>query len=108
MLVPISWVKNYVEIPENESLKELADKLTMTGSKVEDIKVLREEISKVVVGKILSIDPHPNADKLTVCQVDIGSEIIQVVTGAGNIETGQLVPVALHGARLPGGVTFKK
>ena len=108
MLVPISWVKDYVEIPENESLKELADKLTMTGSKVEDIKVLREEISKVVVGKILSIDPHPNADKLTVCQVDTGSEIIQVVTGAGNIETGQLVPVALHGARLPGGVTIKK
>jgi phenylalanyl-tRNA synthetase beta chain len=62
----------------------------------------------VVVGKILKIISHPNADKLVVCQVDIGKEVIQIVTGAPNVEVGQFVPVALDGALLPGGIKIKK
>jgi phenylalanyl-tRNA synthetase beta chain len=85
MLLPINWVKNYVDI--DMDIKELADRMTMTGSKVEG---------------------HPDADKLVVCQVDVGTEKIQVVTGAPNVAAGQLIPVAVHGARLPGGVTIKR
>ena len=89
-------------------MKELADKLTMTGSNVEDIITLREEISGVVVGKLLSVESHPNADKLLVCKVDVGTETVQIVTGADNVAPGRLVPVALHGARLPGDITIKR
>jgi len=106
MLLPINWVKDYVEIDVNS--KKLAEMLTMTGSKAEEVIVLREDVSNVVVGKILSVEPHPNADKLLICKVDVGKEIIQVVTGAKNVAAGQLVPVALHGAKLPGGITIKR
>ncbi|MFY9295842.1 MAG: phenylalanine--tRNA ligase subunit beta [Clostridiales bacterium] len=106
MLVPIKWLKEYVDI--SASTKELANAMTLTGTNVESIKELAKDIDKVVVGRILSINPHPNADKLVVCQVDIGNEVIQIVTGAPNVEEGQLVPVALHGALLPGGVKIKK
>ena len=106
MLLPINWVKDYVEI-DMES-RELADKLTMTGSNAEEVITLREDITNVVVGKILSVEPHPNADKLVVCKVDVGTETIQVVTGADNVAEGQLVPVALHGSTLPGGITIKR
>jgi len=106
MLLPINWVKKYVEV--DMSSKELADKLTMTGSNAEEVITLREGISNVVVGKILSVEPHSNADKLLVCKVDVGTETIQVVTGAGNVAAGQLVPVALHGSKLPGGITIKR
>ena len=106
MLLPINWVKDYVEI--DVSTEELAEMLTMTGSNAEEIISLREEISNVVVGKILSVESHPNADRLLVCKVDVGKEVIQVVTGADNVASGQLVPVALHGAKLPGGITIKR
>jgi len=106
MKVPVNWVKDYTDI--NVSVKELADMMTMTGSKVEEIITLGEDISNVVVGRILSVDRHPDADKLVVCSVDVGQETVQIVTGAPNVEAGQLVPVALHGARLPGGVTIKR
>ena len=106
MLLPINWVKDYVEIGEDTGT--LGDKLTMTGSKVEEITTLRQEIFNVVVGKILSVEPHPNADRLVVCQVDVGTETLQIVTGANNIAVGQRIPLAVHGAKLPGGVTIKK
>ncbi|HBG76577.1 MAG TPA: phenylalanine--tRNA ligase subunit beta, partial [Clostridiales bacterium] len=106
MLLPMNWVKDYVEVEENTGT--LGDQLTMTGSKVEEIITLHQEISNVVVGKILSVEPHPNADRLVVCQVDIGTEALQIVTGANNIAVGQRIPVAVHGAKLPGGVTIKK
>ena len=77
MLLPINWVKDYVEI-DMES-RELADKLTMTGSNAEEVITLREDITNVVVGKILSVEPHPNADKLVVCKVDVGTETIQIL-----------------------------
>ena len=106
MLLPMNWVKDYVEVGEDTGT--LGDQLTMTGSKVEEITTLRQEISNVVVGKILSVEPHPNADRLVVCQGDVGTETLQIVTGANNIAVGQRIPVAVHGAKLPGGVTIKK
>ncbi|HOJ09633.1 MAG TPA: phenylalanine--tRNA ligase subunit beta [Clostridiales bacterium] len=106
MNVPIKWLKEYVDI--NVSVEELCDALTMSGSKVENIEKQGEEISKVVVGKILSIEKHPDADKLLVTKIDTGDETIQVVTGAHNISEGDYVPVALHGSTLPGGIKIKK
>jgi phenylalanyl-tRNA synthetase beta chain len=106
MLLPIDWVKDYVEIDLDS--RELAERLTMTGSNAEEVITLRGDVSNVVVGKILSLEAHPNADKLLVSKVDVGEEIVQIVTGADNVAPGQLIPVALHGAKLPGGVTIKR
>ena len=100
MKVPLNWLKDYVEI--KTSPKEYADALTMTGSKVESVEIQGENISKVVVGRIITLKKHPDADKLQVSGVDIGSEVIQVVTGAQNVSVGDYIPVALHGATLPG------
>lgn len=105
MLVPIKWLKEYVDF--DVTTGELADAMTLTGSNVEGITELGKDIENVVVGRILSIEPHPNADKLVVCKVDVGEEVIQIVTGAPNVEEGQIVPVALDGALLPGGVQIR-
>lgn len=101
MKAPILWLKDYVDI--NVDIKKYAHGLTISGSKVEGVEDLSEAFDKVVVGKILSMDPHPNADKLRIAQVDVGTEILQVVTGAPNVNTGDIIPLALPGAKLPGG-----
>ena len=106
MLVPIKWLKDYVDI--NIDPKEFGDKMTMSGSKVERVEESGKEIDKVVVGKIVKAEKHPDADKLTVTQVDVGSEVIQIVTGATNIKVGDHIPVAVNGASLPGGIKIKK
>ncbi|MGE5630887.1 MAG: phenylalanine--tRNA ligase subunit beta [Caulobacteraceae bacterium] len=106
MLVPIKWLKDYVDIKHNA--KAFADGMTMSGSKVERVEELGKEIENVVVGKILKIERHPDADKLVVGQVDVGNEIIQIVTGATNVREGQYIPVAKNGSTLPGGVKIKK
>ena len=106
MLAPISWLKQYVDIDMKASL--FADKMTMSGSKVEMVEDTGKEISGVVTGKILSIVPHPNAEKLTIVKVDIGTKVLQIVTGAKNIAEGDFVPVATDGAKLPGGVEILK
>lgn len=107
MLVPLRWLKNYVDI--NIDAQEYADKMTMTGSKVEAVDYLGEGIEKVVVGKILEINPHPDADKLIVTKVLVGNdETVQIVTGAKNVNVGDYIPVALSGAKLPGGIKIKK
>ncbi|SHJ61361.1 phenylalanine--tRNA ligase subunit beta [Tepidibacter formicigenes] len=106
MLVPLKWLRDYVDIDINA--QEFADKMTMTGSKVEKVENFGEDIEKVVVGKILEINKHPNADKLIVTKVDIGSEVVQIVTGAKNVKEGDLIPLALVGAKLPGGIKIKK
>lgn len=106
MKAPLKWLKDYVDI--NVTPKEFADAMTMSGSKVEGIEVQGEDISKVVVGKIISIEKHPDADKLQVTKVDIGSEVIQVVTGAKNIQLNDYIPVALAGAMLPGDKKISK
>lgn len=107
MRVPVKWIRDYVDIDINA--KELADMMTMSGTKAETVEYPGEEISNVVVGKIEEITKHPDADKLQVTQINIGKEeLIQIVTGASNISVGDIVPVALHKSTLPGGVKITK
>ena len=106
MKVTINWLKDFVDI--DVTARELADKLVGVGFEVEEIIDPRENIKNVVLGKILSIEKHPDADKLVVCQIDVGSEILQIVTGAHNIAEGDLVPVAKDNSCLPGGKIIKK
>ena len=102
MNIPISWLKEYVDI--NCSLKEFEHKMTMSGSKVEGITPLGQHIKNVVIGKILSVKKHANADKLLVTSIDVGRRNpIQIVTGASNIFEGAYVPVALDGSVLADG-----
>ncbi|QXM06350.1 phenylalanine--tRNA ligase subunit beta [Crassaminicella indica] len=107
MFVPVEWLKQYVDI-ENIDIKDLRDGLVMSGSNVETVEYLGERINKIVVGKILEIKKHPNAEKLVVTQVDVGDEVIQIVTGATNVEEGQYIPVILNGGRLPDGTKIKR
>ncbi len=107
MRVSLKWLREYVDI--NVSPEELAEKLTLSGLAVEGIHRPGEGIIKVCTGKITDISPHPNADKLVICQVSTGEEnIVQIVTGATNIKTGDVVPVALEGAKLAGDLVIKK
>lgn len=102
MLAPYEWMKEYAAITSDP--QQLADKMIMIGDGVEGIEYLGEQIENVVVGRIVSIVKHPNADKLVICQLDIGKEEpIQIVTGATNVFEGAYVPVAVAPALLPGG-----
>lgn len=107
MKVPVKWLKDYVDVDIDS--KDLADALTLSGSKVEEVITAGDEIQNVVTGKLMKIEPHPDAEKLVVCQLDIGEdELLQIVTGANNMKENDIVPVALHGSSLPGGVKIKK
>lgn len=107
MKVPVNWLKDYVKI--DITGKELGDKLTLSGSKVEEVITTGDEIQNVVTGKIVKIEEHPHADKLVVCQVDIGKdELLQIITAATNMKEDDIVPVALHGSVIHGGVKIKK
>lgn len=106
MKAPLSWLRDYVDI--NVSPKEYADALTMSGSKIEGVEVQGEEITNVVVGQIVEIAKHPDADRLQVTKVNIGNEVIQIVTGAQNIKLMDFIPVALNGSTLPGGKKIVK
>ncbi len=102
MRVPLSWLRDYVEF--NLTPQALAEELTMRGLEVSAIEVSGADWTDVVVGRLLAVERHPNADKLWVTSVDVGSgEPLQVVCGADNIAVGQLVPVALVGSALAGG-----
>ena len=102
MNTPISWLKAYV--PELACTdKEYNDRMTMPGTKVDGVARLDKNLEKIVVGRVLSIEKHPDADKLIVCQVDVGTETVQIVTGASNVFEGALVPVVLDGGRVAGG-----
>jgi len=105
MLAPLKWIRNYVDI--DTDVEQLADMMTMTGSKVEAVKLPGEGLKNVVVGRIERIEQHPNADKLVICQIDVGSETLQIVTGAKNVCEGDYVPVALNGAVLADGLKIK-
>lgn len=107
MNVTLNWLKNYINFEFSPS--ELADRLTMLGVEVESIKQLGAELEGVIVGSVTSIRPHPNADKLVLCQVDTGgTEALQIVCGAPNAREGMLAPVATIGATLPVGLTIKR
>jgi len=107
MLISRQWLSDYTNI--TASSQEYADAMTMSGSKVEETVVPGDEIKNVVVGHVLEIGRMPESDHLFVCKVDVGKEApIQIVTGADNVNAGDMVPVALHKSRLPGGVKIEK
>nr|WP_308550881.1 phenylalanine--tRNA ligase subunit beta [uncultured Peptostreptococcus sp.] len=107
MLVSLKWLRDYVDI--DLDAQTFGDKMTMTGTKTETVEYYGQEISNVVVGKILKIEDHPDADKLVVTQVDVGQDQpIQIVTAAKNVSEGDYIPLALHGSKLPGGLSIKK
>ena len=98
----LSWIKAYV--PDLDvTAQEYTDAMTLTGTKVEGFEELDADLDKIVVGQIEKIEKHPDADKLVVCQVNIGTEVIQIVTGAKNVFEGAKVPVVLDGGRVAGG-----
>ena len=99
MKISLNWIRNYVDI--NISPEELATKLTLVGLEVENIEYLGDKYKNFVVGKVFQINKHPNADKLTVCDVSIGKEETKVVCGAPNVAVGQKVVVGLPGAVVP-------
>ncbi len=102
MNTALSWIKAYV--PELEcSDQEYCDAMTFTGTKVENFERLDKNLEKIVVGQIEKIEKHPDADKLIVCQVNIGGEMIQIVTGAPNVREGDKIPVVLDGGKVAGG-----
>ena len=107
MLISKEWLESYIDI--NQPVNVLAERITRTGIEVDDIIDYTEDIKNLVVGYITAIAPHPNADKLNVCTVDIGeSEPVQIVCGAPNVDKGQTVIVATVGGRLPGGIKIKR
>ncbi|MCI9162967.1 MAG: phenylalanine--tRNA ligase subunit beta [Lachnospiraceae bacterium] len=102
MNTALSWIKAYV--PDLEvTAQEYTDAMTLSGSKVEGYQCLDKNLEKIVVGQITKIERHPDADKLIICQVDIGTGQIQIVTGAPNVKEGDKVPVVLDGGKVAGG-----
>ena len=116
MNTSLSWIKTYV--PDLDvTAQEYTDAMTLTGTKVEGFTELDADLDKIVIGQIDKIEKHPDADKLIICQVNIGTESVQIVTGAPNVKEGDKVPVVLDGGRVagghdgkmtPGGVKIKK
>lgn len=107
MLISNEWLKEYVTI--DDSVSDLAERITRTGIEVDDLIDYIKDIKNLVVGFVKSKEKHPDADKLNVCQVDIGEdEPVQIVCGAPNVDAGQYVIVAKVGGRLPGGIKIKR
>ena len=116
MNTSLSWIKTYVPDLDVTS-QEYTDAMTLTGTKVEGFTELDADLDKIVIGQIDKIEKHPDADKLIICQVNIGTESVQIVTGAPNVKEGDKVPVVLDGGRVagghdgkmtPGGIKIKK
>ncbi|MEA2014567.1 MAG: phenylalanine--tRNA ligase subunit beta, partial [Thermodesulfobacteriota bacterium] len=105
MLVSLKWLRDYIDIDLEP--EEIAGKLTMAGLEVDSIERISPDFSGVVVAKILSVNPHPNADRLSLCEVSTGEQFFPVVCGAKNISAGDIVPFAKVGASIPGGYTIK-
>ena len=102
MNTALSWIKAYV--PELDcTAQEYTDAMTLTGTKVEGFERLDADLDKIVIGQVKKVDRHPDADKLVICQVDIGTDTIQIVTGAPNVYEGMKTPVCLDGGRVAGG-----
>jgi phenylalanyl-tRNA synthetase, beta subunit, non-spirochete bacterial len=107
MNAPLKWIQEYAKF--STTAQEFSDKMTMSGSKVEGYESEADSIEKVVVGKIIEVSNHPNADKLFVCLVDIGDgDPLTIVTGADNLKPSDIIPVALDGSTLPGGLNISK
>ena len=108
MNTSLSWIKAYV--PELDvTAQEYTDAMTLSGSKVEGFEKLDADLEKIVIGQIEKIEKHPDADKLIICQVNVGTgENVQIVTGATNVNEGNKIPVVLDGGRVAGGHDGKK
>ena len=107
MNTSLSWIKAYV--PELDvTAQQYTDAMTLSGTKVEGFERLDADLDKIVIGQIDKIEKHPDADKLIICQVDIGEKTIQIVTGAPNVKEGDKVPVVLDSGRVAGGHDGKK
>ncbi|RMF45305.1 MAG: phenylalanine--tRNA ligase subunit beta, partial [Deltaproteobacteria bacterium] len=106
MIVTVNWLREFVDF--NADVEDLAHRLTMAGLEVEAIEHIGADLDSVVVARLLSVEKHPEADRLTVCQVDTGSEQLQIVCGATNHKTGDLVALAQVGSVLPGDFKIKK
>ncbi len=107
MNTSLSWIKKYV--PELEvTAQEYTDAMTLSGTKVEGYEELDADLEKIVIGQIEKIEKHPDADKLIICQVNVGTETVQIVTGAPNVKEGDKVPVVLDGGRVAGGHDGKR
>ena len=98
MNTSLKWIKDLVPGLDCTP-QEYMDAMTLSGSKVEGYENMDEDLDKIVIGQVKSIEKHPDADKLVICQVDIGTETIQIVTGAPNVTEGCKVPVVLDGGR---------
>ncbi len=107
MYVSTNWLKDYIDI-SGISKAELAEKITRAGIEVDSIIDRAEGLKNLVVGHVESCEKHPEADKLNICQVNVGEETLQIICGAPNVAAGQNIVAALPGARLPGGVKIKK
>ena len=102
MNTSLSWIKAYV--PDLDvTAQEYTDAMTLSGTKVEGYEEMDADLDKIVIGQIEKIEKHPDADKLIICQVNIGDQVIQIVTGAPNVKEGDKVPVVLDGGRVAGG-----
>ena len=106
MLLSLNWLKDFIEI--DKTIDELAHDLTMCGIEVEEILKIGSQWDNVIVAEIIKVNPHPNADKLSLTQINTGTEEIPVVCGAQNIHDGLKIALALPGAELPGAFTIKK
>lgn len=107
MNTSLSWIKAYVPDLEADA-QEYTDAMTLSGTKVEGFERLDEDLEKIIIGQIESIERHPDADKLIICQVNVGTETVQIVTGAPNVKEGDKIPVVLDGGRVAGGHDGKK
>ena len=107
MILSREWLGEFTDVGHITD-KEFAEAMTLSGSKVETFSSMRDEIKNVVVGRVEAIERHPDSDHLWVCQVNVGDETVQIVTGAQNVHAGDLVPVAKHKSLLPGGKKIEK
>lgn len=108
MLISLNWLQNFVKIPNAITPQKLGELLTLHTVEIDDIIDQSKQFDNFVVGKILEINTHPNADKLLLAKVNIGNKTLDIVCGAPNIKAGQMVPVALVGAIMPAGFTITK
>ncbi|TXJ37410.1 phenylalanine--tRNA ligase subunit beta [Brachyspira pilosicoli] len=107
MRIPLSWLKEFVNLDGLE-VEEIARNITLSGSEISSIETTGGDIAGVIIGKVLTVHKHPDADKLSVCKVNVGDDVLSIVCGAPNVRENIYVPVAMIGAKLPNGLTIKK
>ncbi|CCG56136.1 phenylalanyl-tRNA synthetase subunit alpha [Brachyspira pilosicoli WesB] len=107
MRIPLSWLKEFVNLDGLE-VEEIARNITLSGSEISSIETTGGDIPGVIIGKVLTVHKHPDDDKLSVCKVNVGDDVLSIVCGAPNVRENIYVPVAMIGAKLPNGLTIKK